>query len=256
MLRIEGEIVSNPQKLADVFNDIFLKKVQNLIQKTHNPVDIDPGDRLKAWLNLREEPLPQFKLKPISLDNLRKIMAKVKGSRTHGDDFIDSFSIKLAFPLIEDAVLHLVNLSIATQSFADRWKVQLVFPLHKKSDKLIGENYRPVSHIIEIGKIVEYAIYEQVYNHFVLHNLFHGNHHGFLGNHSTATALAHLHDIWLEASEDKKLSAALLLDLSAAFDVVDHAIFLRKLEIYNFSEETVSWFKSYLTGRKQCVQVQ
>ena len=177
-LRIDGEIVNNPQKLADTFNQIFLRKVKNLIDKSQNPPQTDPGDRLQSWLDKKEEPIPQFHLQPISLEKLRKIFEKVRGTRTHGDDFIDSFSIKLAFPLIEDAILHIVNLSINTQSFAERWKVQLVFPLHKKADKLVGENYRPVSHIIEIGKIVEYAIYDQVYEHFVLHNLFHGNHHG------------------------------------------------------------------------------
>ena len=108
-----------------------------------------------------------------------------------------------------------------------------------------GTNYRPVAHIIELGKIIEYVVHEQVYNHFKSHHLFHANHHGFLGNHSTASALIQLHDILLEAAEHKELSAALLLDLSAAFDIVDHDILIKKLETF-FSEESVEWFRSYL----------
>ena len=68
-------------------------------------------------------------------------------------------------------------------------------------------------------------------SNFVQHGLFHGNHHGFLGNHSTASALIQLYDMWLSAAEDEELSVALLLDLSAALDIVDHDMFLKKLKL-------------------------
>ena len=105
-----------------------------------------------------------------------------------------------------------------------------MLPFYKKKDPLDGKNCRPVSHIIEIGKIVERVVFEQTYNHFVSNDIFHPNHHGFIGNHSCDTALIQLYDMWLEAAENQELTGALLLDLSAAFDIVDHSIFLRKLE--------------------------
>ena len=211
---------------------------------------------MKSWLDQRTENVPEFELQPISLRNLRKIIKKFKSSRTHGRDFIDSSSLKLAFPLIEDSILHLVNLSIRNGTFAQNWKIQLILPLHKKNDKLNGNNYRPVSHIIEIGKIAEYSVHEQVYNHFSSCGLFHSNHHGFLANSNTATALTQLSYIWLSATENKELSAALLLDLSAAFDIVDHVTFLQKLKLYGFSDNSVNWFSSYLSSRNQVVQVE
>ena len=107
-----------------------------------------------------------------------------------------------------------------------------------------------------MSKIVEYAVHDQVYHHFFNHKIFHPNHHGFLGHHNTSTALIQLQDLWLEASENKELSAALLLDLSAAFDVVDHSIFLKKLNVYKFSEKSIEWFKSYLESRRFFVQVE
>ena len=81
-------------------------------------------------------------------------------------------------------------------------------------------------------------------------------HHGFKTAHSTATAIAQLYDLWIRAAENKKLTAALLLDLSAAFDVVDHSILLDKLKLYNFSPQAISWFQSYLSGRKQVVMIE
>ena len=157
---------------------------------------------------------------------------------------------------MEDAVLHIVNLSISSSRFSDLWKTQLVLPLYKKNDPLDGNNYRPVAHITELGKIVEYVIHDQVYRHFKENQLFHSNHHGFLSNHSTATALIQLHDILLSAAERKEFTAALLLDLSAAFDIVDHGILLEKLLVYNFDANSVQWFQSYLSNRSQRVQVE
>jgi uncharacterized membrane protein required for colicin V production len=120
----------------------------------------------------------------------------------------------------------------------------------------VGTNYRPVSHIIEVSKIVAYVIHEQVYNHFINNKIFHRNHHGNLANHSTTTALIQLMDMWLEAAENHKLIAALLLDMSAGFDMIDHELFLEKLKIYKFSENSIKWFKSYLENRRQLVQVE
>ena len=90
---------------------------------------------------------------------------------------------------MEDILLHLVNIAISEKTFADCWKIQLIHPFYKKGDKCVGENYRPVSNIPEISKLVEYEVVDQVLQHFQDNNLFHSNHHGFLPNRSTATAL-------------------------------------------------------------------
>ena len=93
---------------------------------------------------------------------LRKIMKKFKAKRTHGTDWIDKYSLKLASPLIEDSLLHLVNLSIREGRFSSRWKPQLIFPHHKKKEKDLLQNYRPVSHLVHVGLTVEYVVYYQI----------------------------------------------------------------------------------------------
>ena len=178
---------------------------------------IDPVERLKSWFQQWSELCPKFDLREIGCLKLRKIINKMRPSRSHGTDFIDSFSLKLAYPLIENAILHLVNLSISQNKFSTEWKYQLVLPLHKKKNTLDDRNYRHVAHIITVCKIVEYVVHEQVYSH------------GFLRHRSTTTALIQLYDLWLTAAENKELSTALLLDLSAAFDIVDHEIFLNPI---------------------------
>ena len=231
LLRHENKIVSNPKMLAELLNKTFQEKLKKLrVQTNFQPKD-KPSDRLRKWLSNRQQPPPHFSLHPITLTDLRGVLKKTKFSRSHGIDFMDSYSIKLAGPLIEDALLHIVNLSITLGVFPSSWKKQLVLPLHKKNDKLDASNYRPVSHMTELGKLLERVIHEQVYEHFVKHKLSHTNHHGFVGNHSTATTLIQLQDLWLSAAEEKKMTAAILLDLFAAFD--------DKLRLYEFSDKSI-----------------
>ena len=178
----------------------------------------------------------------------------MKGKRVHGRDEKDSYSLKLAAPQIEDSLLHLVNLSIESQNFATPWKPQLILPFHKKKAKTKVGNYRPVFHLVEVGKLVEYIVGEQILEHFVTNNLFHTNHHR--SNHSTATALIQRTDMWMQASEKKKLSGVCMIDQSAAYDLLSHSHFTEKLKLYNFDEASVNWCKSYLGGRSQCGQVE
>mgnify|MGYP001179234605 FL=1 len=113
-----------------------------------------------------------------------------------------------------------------------------------------------MSHLVEVGKLVEYIVGEQILEHFVTNNLFHPNHHGSLANHSTATALIQLTDMWMQASEKKKLTGVCMIDQSAAYDLLSHKILTEKLKLYNFDEGTINWCKSYLGGRSQCVKVE
>ena len=164
----------------------------------------------------------------------------MKGNHACGIDMIDGFSLKLAIPLIEDVILHLVNLSLTQSHFPQYWKVSRISPYHKKGDKQLAENYRPVSNLNYVSMICEKVVSEQVFNHFDMNKLWHQNNHGFRPNHSTATALISLYDLWLQAADDGKLTAALLLDLSAAFDLVDHVLLIGKLRLYGFGETTIN----------------
>ena len=249
-------MVTNPKIFANIFNNYFRRKIQLLREKTNQPPTIPPSERLRKWLAQRDHPPPTFKLKIIDKLMFRKIMNKMKPKRVHGVDFIDSFSLKVASPLMEDALIHLINLSILESKFSTRWKPQLIFPLHKKNEKDVVGNYRPVSHLVQVGKMVEYALYFQIVEHFITNNLFHPNHHGSLANHSTATAIIQLFDMCLEAADNGELSALCLLDQSAAYDLLCHHTLREKLHLYNFCDSSIEWLMSYLGGRTQLVQVE
>ena len=256
IITYNGNTYTKPRDIANAINDTFLNKVSDLRSQVSGAPDIDPKDRLKNFLDKRNEDIPIFEIKKISKLTLRKILKKRKGNRSSGIDYIDGYSIKLAAPIIEDILIHLVNLTIDNSEFPALWKINKVSPQFKKGDKTKGENWRPVTDIVFVSKLAEAAVYDQVSEHFSANNLWHPNHHGFRPNHSTASAISQMYDFWIRGAEKTELSAALLLDLSAAFDVVDHFILLEKLKLYNFSPKTISWFKSYLENRKQVVVVE
>ena len=256
IIKHNNEVHTSPRDIANAINDAFLKKVKDLKEKVNMEAETDPKERLQQFLDKRDEEIPEFELKKITKKQLRKLLKKRKGNRSCGIDYIDGYSIKLAAPIIEDILLHLINLSIESSLYPSLWKVNKVSPQFKKGEKTLGENWRPVTDIVFVSKLAEAAVYEQVEVHFTTNHLWHPNHHGFKPYHSTATAISQIYDFWIRAAENKELTAALLLDLSAAFDVVDHKILLDKLEKYKFSPKTLAWFKSYLEGRKQIVVVE
>jgi hypothetical protein len=256
LLSHNSSSVTAPRDIANTFNRIFIDKVQRLRRLSNGNDDNKARERLKSWLEQRDYEISEFNLKPIDANKLRKILKKLKGNKSCGIDSIDGYSIKLAAPLIENILLHLVNLNIYQAKYPQLWKSSKVNPHFKKGERTNGENYRPVSDIVFVSKIAEAMVFEQTFQHFESNNLWHPNHHGFKPHHSTATAVAQLYDLWVQGAEEKELSAALLLDLSAAFDVVDHKILLEKLKLYNFSTKTLQWFQSYLHNRTQYVLVE
>ena len=91
--------------------------------------------------------------------------------------------------------------------------------------------------------------------YFTDDNIFHQNLHGYRHGRSTQTALLQMYDRWIKASSLGQVSGVVLLDLSAAFDLVDHCILNTKLQIYDFDQDTRDWIQSYLRGRKQSVWI-
>ena len=168
---------------------------------------------------------------------------------------MDTYIIKLIKPDILPAITHIINLSIYTQIFPTLWKKSKIIPLHKKEDLLNPKNYRPVAIIPIFSKVLERVIFNQMVAYITENNLIHPNHHAYRANHNTTTALLQMYDMWLDNLEKKDMAGVCFLDMSAAFDIVDHPLLLKKLELYGFDEGMLGWLESYLSSRFQCVSI-
>ena len=212
----------------------------------------DPLHKLRESMKNRS---CSFSIQPVSPSEVEKIIRNLRNSKSTGVDFIDTWVIKLVAKDILPAITHIVNLSILHSEFPNSWKLSKVVPLLKKGDPLEPKNYRPVALLPIFSKILEKVVFLQLVEYLDRNCLLHPNHHGSRSNHNTATALIQLYDQWLEEVEEGKMVGVMMVDLSAAFDMVDHTILLAKLELFGLDRNTLNWVSSYLSERSQSVCV-
>lgn len=173
-------------------------------------------------------------------------------------DILPTNLFKNVFNCLATELLQIVNNSLKSGIFPEAVKIAVIRPLLKKSslDVSVLNNYRPISNLPFIGKIIEKVIYRQLNNFLISTGCLDKFQSGFRPHHSTETALIKvLNDIRLN-TDSGKISVLVLLDLSAAFDTVDHAILLDRLENWvGLSGTALNWFKTYLTDRKYFVSI-
>ena len=226
-LQENGKIHSKPKEVARIMNEFFTKKVEGLIS-TLEPAIECPLVLTRQVMNGRN---CSFDLKPVFPNTVEEILRNLKPSSSCGLDDIDSKILKLGAKQLIPSITHILNLSITTKTFPEAWKTAKVIPLHKKDDLMDPKNYRPVSLLSTMSKLLERVIYLQLVSYLEKEKILNSSHHGFRKSHNTTTALIEMHDAWVEAFDHGELSAVTILDMSAAFDLVNHDILLKKLQI-------------------------
>ena len=134
-------------------------------------------------------------------------------------------------------------------SFPDLLKYADVTPVFKKGDATDKENYRPISTLSNFSKIFEKLIYNQIFE--FMNPKLSKYITGFRKNHNTQHALLKMIETWRSKLNCGNKIGALIMDLSKAFDTINHDLFLSKLKAYGFNENSVSFIRSYLTNRYQ-----
>ena len=194
-----------------------------------------------------------FSIRPVKPEEVLKIVQGLKNSKSTGLDNIDTYILKLVAKDILPALTNIINLSIRDSHFPSTWKRAKVVPLLKKGDRFDPKNYRPVALLPILSKVLERAVYLQLVEYLDNNQILHPNHHGSRRAHNTCTALLQMYDTWVEAAEKGNMAGVMMVDLSAAFDMVDHGLMLQKLELMGLDPSAVGWFRSYLNNRSQTV---
>ena len=251
-----GQLTTSPIAMAELMNQFYVNKVAKI--RAQLPRIGDPTAALRQSMASRPHPRPAgFSLTSATPETVNRIIKQLKNSKACGLDNIDTYIIKLTRPYIVPAVTHLVNLSLSTLTFPMEYKVAKVVPLHKGKGAQVtaAKSYRPVALLPILSKVLERVVHGQLMSYMDQHQLLHPQHHAYRSHHSTTTAMLSMHDAWVEAAEHGKITGVTMVDMSAAFDVVDIELLLEKCRIFNFSREAEQWMWSYLTGRSQCTAV-
>ena len=244
---IDGIPTSDESIIANGLNTFFLEiaaKLTSSISSFHLPFD--------TYL-VSPQP-PTFEFHPVSCDVVAKAIDNLKCKRTPDCDGISTELIKICkFELIEPLTL-VINQSLSSGIFPDQLKTAKVSPIYKKGDKYIFDNYRPISILPAPSKIAEQIIHSQITQYFTDNNLFYTYQYGFRKKHSTEYAALQLIDQVMTNIENRKRYISIFMDLSKAFDCIDHTILLQKLSYYGMKPCAVQLIKSYLSNRQQYVQ--
>ena len=194
----------------------------------------------------------------VTEEQIKKIIVKA-ASKTCRLDPVPTWLTKQCLDALLPSITMIINLSLTTGIMPSKFKQAILTPLLKKPtlDKDVFKNYRPVSNLSFISKVVERVIALKLETHMSSNGLGEKLQSAYKKLHSTETALLYIQNDILRSIDDKSAVVLILLDLSAAFDTVDHKILLRRLETrIGISGCALAWFRSYLTGRTQRVCIQ
>ena len=185
-----------------------------------------------------------FRVAGTTLARLREVMFSMRRSGACGSDGI-CIRILLCFDAVSPILLHIVNAYLTSCDIPETWKHSLVFPIFKSGDPAMTSNYRPISIVPVMAKIVERVVQQQLFTYMSHNHLLSSSQHGFRPRHSTETALLSVTNRIFSNMDRGHVSLLCLMDLSKCFDVIPHPLILSKLQLNGIDP---TWFSAYLSG--------
>ena len=193
-------------------------------------------------------------LAPTSVEEIHYLIKSLPNKTSSGHDSISNNLMKKISPSILEPLAIIFNKSLETGVFPEEMKMADVVPLYKSKSEYECTNYRPISLLLTISKLLEKLMYKRTYYFLEQTDQLYQSQYGFRKSHSCETAIMELASSIIKGKDDGFYTLALFIDLSKAFDTVDHNILLDKLDKYGIRGVAKEWCRSYLTNRQMRVK--
>lgn len=242
-LEKEGIIISDELEKANALNDFFREQTlvddNNAEIPTIAPYDVDS----------------ELNTLTITQDEIESVLKSLPTGKAAGPDGINNRILRELATELSVPFCSLFNQSLLQGEFPDCWKLSHVCPIPKGGDRSALSNHRPISLLCTPEKTFERIVFKHLYNHLNHNNILTSLQSGFIPGDSTVNQLTYLYNTFCHALDSGKEVRVVFCDISKAFDRVWHEGLLLKLEAAGITGNLLSWFRSYLTNRKQRVVI-
>ena len=244
-LTIDGIKEYGAKKIANS----LAKHFSNVGQQYANKIP-SPNKSVEVYLQALQRNHDSLFLHPCNKTEVSKLIQNLPNKNSHGYDNLSNIMLKWIADELLTPLCIIINQSLETGCFPAGMKLADVVPLFKSKDRYVESNYRPISLLSTMSKILEKVVYNRVYNFLNQTGQISDKQYGFRAKHSCEHVVGQLIGSILKNLENKKTTVAVLLDLSKAFDTIKHDIMLKKLELYGIRGTPLLWFQSYLAERR------
>ena len=239
-LEYDDDIIESEYDKAELLNKFFTEQ---------STVD-DSSSILPEFMSPSYDPLNTIE---ISASDVIQAIKRFDVNKASGPDLISPKLIKEGMSQLVNPFTRLFNLFLRLKTVPDPWKESNVIPVHKKDNTSDPNNYRPISLLSNVGKLMERCVHKHLNEYLMINNIITPNQSGFQSGGSTVNQLLYLNNTFLKALDDGKEVRVLFCDISKAFDRVWHKGLLFKLKSIGISNELLQWFSDYLSNRRQRV---
>jgi hypothetical protein len=232
--------------LATLFSNFFQTKIERLNEQ----FDQDP---IAMPLITRISPETLSSFAGTTAEQIKRTIFKMSNTTSELDP-MPTWLLRKHLNTLMFSINIIVKKSLC-EGMPQMFKTSVIKPLYKKgsSDTNSLSSYRPVSNLPYLSKVVEKIVSTQIFEHLSKNELLDENQHAYKPWHSCETALLSIHNAAINAIDDGKIMLLVMLDLSAAFDMVNHSLLLKYCENMGIRDEALAWLEDYFSNRKQYV---
>ena len=242
------ECITDKRQISDNFNTFFC----GIAEKILNSRKFCGNKHYTRYLKRFDQ---SFKINLTDKNEVETIIKNMNPSKSVGPNSIQPGILAKVSEILAEPISKICNISFSTGVFPDPLKISKVIPIHKKESKLEVGNYRPISLLSNINKIIEKLMHFRMQVYLEKHKMIYNLQFGFREKHSTNHAIIGMIEKIQQAMKNKQLAVGIFIDLQKAFDTVNHDILLDKLNHYGIKGISNRWFRSYLSQRKQFTSI-